>query len=93
MTTSETGTEATAFLVMAQNLRAALSERDELVRPYREYYDRAHDGLQLPPRKRVKIAEEFVRAACRADHFYEERVEEGLQEYRRLMNGEIESRY
>jgi len=29
MTTSEANTEATAFLVMAHNLRAALTQRDE----------------------------------------------------------------
>jgi hypothetical protein len=37
---------ATAFLVMAGNMRAALTQRDELVRPFRERYDRLRDDAQ-----------------------------------------------
>ncbi len=93
MTTSEANTEATAFLVMAHNLRAALTERDALVRPFRERYDRLRDDLRMPPAKLVKIAEEFVRASCKADHEYDERVGESLEEYRRLTMSEDASRY
>jgi len=85
--------EATAFLAMAQRLRSALSEREGLVRPYRERYDRSRDDLRMPPEKRVKIAEEFVRAAYKADHAYEERVGDSLDEYRRLTMSEDASRY
>jgi hypothetical protein len=93
MTTSDANTEATAFLVMAENLCAALTERDKLVRPFRERYDRLRDDLRMPPTKLVKIAEEFVRASCKADHEYDERVGESLEEYRRLTMSEDASRY
>jgi hypothetical protein len=93
MRTSEADTEASAFLAMAHNLRAALTERDELVRPFKERYDRFRDDLQMPQPKLVQIAEEFVRASCKADHEYDERVEESLEEYRRLTTSEDASRY
>ena len=93
MTMTETDTEATAFLGMAENLRAALTERDNSVRPYREWYDRLLHDFRMAPTKRAKIAAEFLRAAYRADHVYGERVEEGLEEYRRLTRSEDESRY
>jgi len=47
----------------------------------------------MPPAKLVKIAEEFVRASCKADHEYDERVGESLEEYRRLTMSEDASRY
>jgi hypothetical protein len=78
-------TEGTAFLRMAQNVRAALVEREKLVRPYRERYDRAEYDLRMPPPKHLRIAEEFVRAAYRADHVYDDLVEGSLEEYRKLM--------
>jgi len=93
MTTSAADTEATAFLVMAQNLRAAATEREQLVRAFRERYDRARDDLRMPVPKLVKIAEEFVRATYRADREYDERVGGSLEEYRRLTASEDASRY
>jgi hypothetical protein len=93
MTSSKADTEAGAFLLMAQNLRAASTQRDELVRPFRERYDRFRDDLRMPPPKLVQIAEEFVRASCKADHEYDDRVGESLEEYRRLTTSEDASRY
>jgi hypothetical protein len=87
MTTPETDREATAFLGMARNLRYAEEDREEGARPYRERYDRSHDDLRLSPERRAKIAAEFLQAAHRAGHVYEERVEEGLEEYRQMVVG------
>jgi hypothetical protein len=87
MRSSETDAEATAFLQMAENLRAALSEREASVRRYRERYERSQDDLRMPTPKLLKIAEEFVRAAHKADHVYEERVGDGLAEYHRTTSG------
>jgi hypothetical protein len=84
MTASEADAEATAFLQMAQNLRAALTQRDESVRRHRARYSRSQDDLRMPAPKLLKIAEEFVRAAYEADHVYEERVGDSLAEYHRL---------
>jgi hypothetical protein len=84
MRTAEADAEAAAFLQMARNLRAALTERDESVHRYRARYNRSQDDLRMPAPKLLKIAEEFVRAAYQADHVYEERVADGLAEYHRL---------
>jgi hypothetical protein len=83
----------TAFLMMAQNLRAAIAERDEFVRPYRDRYDRTEEDCRASVHSRVKIAEQFVRATYRADHVFDERVEEGLTRYRRLITGRDGSRF
>jgi hypothetical protein len=64
--------EAAAYLAMAARLRHAFAQRDEVVRPYRERYDRWRDDPRMPPQKRVEIAEAFTRAAYRADHVYED---------------------
>jgi hypothetical protein len=93
MTTPEAGREATAFLGMARKLRHAQEEREKIARPYRERYDRSHDDQRMSPEKRVKIAAEFLRAAHHADHVYEEHLEKGLEEYRRLIVGEEENRH
>jgi hypothetical protein len=93
MTTSAADAEATAFLVMAQNLRVAAIEREQFVRAFRERYDRARDDLRMPAPKLVKIAQEFVRATYRADREYDERVMGSLEEYRRLTVSEDASRY
>ena len=93
MTMSEANTEATAFLGMAQNLCEAMMERDNVVRPYRERYECLQDDLQIAPPKCVNAAAEFLQAAYSADHIYGERVEEGLEKYRRLTSSEDESRY
>jgi hypothetical protein len=86
-------TEAAAFLGMAQNLLHASTERNNLVRPYRERYRRLQDDLRMPPARRVKAAAEFLQAAYSADHVYGERVEEGLEEYQRLTSCEHETRH
>ena len=92
MTTPE-DREATAFLEMARKLRYAQEDREKIARRYRERYDRSHNDLRIPPENRVKIAAEFLRAAHHADHVYEDRIEEGLEEYRRMIFGEGKSRF
>jgi hypothetical protein len=91
VTTPEADREATAFLAMARKLRYAQEDREKTARPYREHYDRSHDDLRMSPEKRVKIAAEFLRAAHHADHVYEECIEKGLEDYRRMIVGEDES--
>ena len=93
MTSPEGGLEARALLETAQNMRAALAERDELVRSYREWYDRLNGDLRVAALKRVKASEQLLQASYRADHVYGERIDEGLERYRRLTSGEHESRY
>ena len=88
MTTPQADREATAFLQMARKLRYAQEDREKIARPSRERYDRSQDDLRMPPKKRFKIAAEFLRAAHHVDHVYEERLEEGLEEYRRMIVGE-----
>jgi hypothetical protein len=93
VTGSEANLEAAALLGMAQNLHDALAERDERVGGYRERFERLQADLRTAPAKRVKAAAEFLQMAYRADHIYGERVEEGLEQYRRLTSTEAESRY
>ena len=82
MRTPEPSSETDAFLAMAQKLRGALTERDDFLRPHREAYDRAQDDLRMMPEKRGTIAAKFLRAAHRANHLYEDRIAESLEEYR-----------
>jgi hypothetical protein len=89
--TPEADREATAFLAMARNLRNAEQDREQIVGPHRERYDRAYDDLRVSPEKRVKVAAEFLRAAHRASHVYDECVEEGHEEYRQMIVGEEEN--
>jgi len=84
--------EAVAFLGMTQNLRDALIERNNLVRPYKERYERLQDDPRTASSKSVKTAAQFLQAAYSADHIYGERLEEGLEEYQRMIVGE-ESRH
>jgi hypothetical protein len=93
MATPATESESAAFLAMARNLRAALAERERLIGPCRERYDRLHDDPRVTPSQLVKAAEALVRAAYKADHVYEERVAEGLVEYQRLRTGSDGSRF
>jgi hypothetical protein len=86
--TPELDREATAYLAAARKLRHALMERDRVIAPHRERYDRSQDDLRMMPEKRVKIAGEFMRATLTGDHIYEEYVHEALDEYRQLMSGE-----
>jgi hypothetical protein len=88
MTPAEPDREATAFLAMARKLRYAQADREKIARPSRKRYDRSQDDLRMSTEKRFKIAAEFLRAAHHADHLYEERLEEGLGEYRRMIVGE-----
>lgn len=83
--TPEPDKESTAYLAAARRLRHALTERDRIIRPHRERYDRSQDDLRMMPTVRVKIASEFMRAALQADHVYEEYVDEALDDYRELM--------
>jgi hypothetical protein len=85
--TPEPDREASAYLAAARKLRHALTERDKVVAPHRERYDRSQDDLRMMPEKRVKIAGEFMRATLTGDHVYEEYVNEALDEYRKLMGG------
>ena len=93
MTTLEADRETTAFLAMAEQLRVALAEREEFMRLFRERYDRAEDDPRRTPGQRVKIAAELLRAAHRADHIYEDRVDHALDEYRVLISADQESRF
>jgi hypothetical protein len=93
MTTVETDRESTAFLAMASRLRRALTEREESIRPFRERYDRSADHPRITPEGQVKISGELLRAAHKADHVYDNRIKEALEEYRELMSCELESRY
>jgi hypothetical protein len=92
MTMSGADSEAAAFLGMTRNLCDALIERNHVVRPYKERYERLQDDPRTVPEKRVKAAAHFLQAAYSADHIYRERVEEGLEEYRRMIAGGEESR-
>ena len=93
MATPATESETAAFLAMAQNLRAALAERDHLIGSCRERYDRLHDDPRVTPSQLIRAAEEFVRAAYKADHIYEERIADGLVEYQRRRTGSDGSRF
>lgn len=93
MTTVEASREATAFLATALRLRRALTEREEFIRPFRERYDRFQDDPRLTTENRVKIGGALLRAAHKADHVYENCLNEALEEYRELMSSELESRY
>ena len=93
MTAWEVDTEDLAFLGMAQNLHDAMTERDKRISSYRERYERLQADLRMPPAKRVKAAAEFLQAAYRADHIYRERVEEGVEQYRRLTSTRAETCY
>ena len=84
--------EATAFLAAARKVRHALTERDKVILPHRELYDRSQDDLRVMPEKRVKIAGDFLRAALTADHVYEDYVHDALDEFRERMSTDEERR-
>ena len=54
MTTLEADRETTAFLAMAERLRARPHEREEFIRLFRERYDRAEDDPRRTPEQRVR---------------------------------------
>ena len=92
MTTSGADSEAAAFLGMTENLRNALIERNNLVRPFQERYERLQDDPRMALTVSAEAAAQFLQAAYSADHIYGERLEEGLEKYRRMIAGEEESR-
>ena len=77
--------EAAAFLAMADRLRVAFEQRDEVVRPFRERYDRSSADLRMPAQKREEVAEAFIHAAYRADHLYEDCLGGALEAYRQIL--------
>ena len=93
MPIKKTEAESAAFLAMAQKVRAALTERDELIRHYRERYDRLHGDPRVSPAQLFTAAEELVRVACKADHVYEESIAEGLVDYQHQCTGSDGSRF
>jgi Asp-tRNA(Asn)/Glu-tRNA(Gln) amidotransferase A subunit family amidase len=74
--------ETVAFLAMARKLRRAQAQRAEVVRPYLERYDRAQDDLRMVLERRGEIAQEFLQAAYRADHVYDEHLNQAAEELR-----------
>jgi hypothetical protein len=92
MRISGADSEAVAFLEMTQNLCDALIERSSFVRPYKERYEKLQEDPRIAPKKSVKAAAQFLQAAYSADHIYAERLEGGLEEYRRIIAGKEESR-
>jgi hypothetical protein len=92
MRISGADSEAVAFLEMTQNLCDALIERSSLVRPYKERYERLQEDPRIAPKKSVKAAAQFLQAAYSADRIYADRLEGGLDEYRRIITSEEESR-
>ena len=79
--------EAVAFLGLARALRDGEAAREKIVRPVRQRYDRSQDDLRMPPDKRARIAAAFVRAALYAEHIFTECIEDGQQQYRRVVLG------
>jgi hypothetical protein len=86
--TAETNGEAHAFLAMARKLRYALMQRDEGVRPYQARFDRAQDDLRMSSEKRAEIAAAFLRASYRADHVYEDCINDAIEDYLESTQGE-----
>lgn len=92
MTALEPNSETDAFLAMAQKLRRALTDRNEFVSSYRERYDQAQDDVRIMPDKHSKVAAEFLQAVYKADHRYEDRLAEALEEYREIVTRKEEIR-
>ncbi len=70
--------ESSTILAMARKLRFASAQRDHVVRPIRDRYDRSEKDPRLMPEKRAQIAAAFVQAAYRADHIYEDYLDRSL---------------
>ena len=83
--------EAVAFLGLARTLRAGEADREKIIRPFRQRYDRSQGDPRMPPDKRAKIAAEFVRAALYAEHIFTDCIEDGQQDYRRVVLGKEKS--
>jgi hypothetical protein len=71
-------TEWSTILAMARKLRFASAQREHVVRPIRDRYDRSERDPRLMPEKRAQIAAAFVRAAYQADHTYEDYLDRAL---------------
>ena len=81
MDTPESGRETEAFLTMAQSVREAVAQRDLSVRPYLERYERAEHDPRVKPERRVQRAHELFHAARRADHHYQDCLDEAFARY------------
>ena len=90
MAASRANNEAMAFLDLARTLRDGEAGREKMIRPFRQRYDRSQDDLRMPPDKRARIAAEFVRAALYAEHIFTECIEDGQEQYRRVVLGREE---
>ena len=71
--------EWSSTLAMARKLRLASAQREHVVRPIRDRYDRSERDPRLMPEKRAQIAAAFVQAAYRADHIYEDYLDRALR--------------
>ena len=71
-------TELGSILAMARKLRFASAQREHVVHPIRERYDRSERDPRLMPEKRAQIAAAFVQAAYQADHAYEDYLDRAL---------------
>jgi hypothetical protein len=70
--------ESSTILAMARKLRFASTQREHVVRPIRDRYDRSERDPRLMPEKRAQIAAAFVQTAYRADHAYEDYLDRTL---------------
>jgi hypothetical protein len=70
--------ECSTILTMAKKLRFASQQRERVVGPIRDRYDRSEGDPRLMPEKRAKIAAAFVQTAYRADHAYEDYLDRAL---------------
>jgi hypothetical protein len=62
-------------ILVARKLRLASAQREQVVRPIRDRYDRSERDPRLLPWKRAQIAAAFVQAAHQGDHVYEDYLE------------------
>lgn len=78
METCAPDSEWSTTLAMARKLRFASAQREHVLRPIRDRYDRSERDPRLMPEKRAQIAAAFVQAAHRADHAYEDYLDRAL---------------
>jgi hypothetical protein len=93
MAISKADKEAAAFLGLARTLRHGEADREKVIRPFRQRYDRSQDDPRMPLDKRAKIAAEFVRAALYAEHLFTDCIEDGQRDYRRVVLGNEERHF
>jgi hypothetical protein len=82
--------EESAFLEVAQQIRSGLMHRDELIRPFRDRFDRSQDDPRVLPDQRNQIAIMFLRATYKADHVYEDHLRRARELYGKLRRGDEE---